>query len=129
MWLIAYCKNKILKQNNKMSKKYTGNGGLIYSTNPDFRIELEADEVETLAPAQQKLRVWLDRKGGGKVVSRISDFIGQDADLQTLRKKLQTLCGSGGAAKDGEILIQGDHRDKIVDFLLTQGYKAKKAGG
>ncbi len=103
--------------------------GVIYSTNPDFKFEDEFESIGTLPSQQQNFKIWLDRKGGGKIVSRVSGFIGQDADLQDLRKKLQTLCGAGGSAKDDEILIQGDHRDKILNWLLTNNYKAKKAGG
>ena len=104
-------------------------GGIIYSTNPDFEYKNDSEETETLANDQQNLKIWLDRKDGGKVVSRINGFIGSDEDLQILKKKIQNLCGSGGSAKDGEILIQGDHRDKILAFLLKENYKAKKAGG
>lgn len=104
-------------------------GGIIYSTNPDFEYKNDSEETETLANDQQNLKIWLDRKGGGKVVSRINGFIGSDEDLQILKKKIQNLCGSGGSAKDGEVLIQGDHRDKILAFLLKENYKAKKAGG
>jgi translation initiation factor 1 len=103
--------------------------GIVYSTNPDFEFESEFEPIATLPPQQQNFKIWLDRKGGGKIVSRISGFIGQDEDLQILRKKLQTLCGSGGSAKDDEILLQGDHRDKILNWLLSNNYKAKKAGG
>lgn len=104
--------------------------GVVYSTNPDFEFNFGGEEeIETLAPQQQNLKIWLDRKGGNKVVSRVDGLIAKDEDLQNLRKKLQTLCGSGGTAKDGEILIQGDHREKILAFLLKDGYKAKKAGG
>jgi translation initiation factor 1 len=112
-----------------MSKK--NREGIVYSTNPDFEYSLENlfEQAETLPSNQQNLKIWLDRKGGGKVVSRVSDFVGKDVDLQGLLKKLQTTCGSGGTAKDGEILLQGDHRDKILAFLLKEGMKAKKAGG
>ncbi|WP_337042365.1 translation initiation factor [Emticicia sp. 17c] len=104
--------------------------GIVYSTNPDFEFNFgEANEIETLPASKQNLKIWLDRKGGNKVVSRVEGIIATDDDLQNLRKKLQTLCGSGGTAKDGEILLQGDHRDKILAFLLKEGYKAKKAGG
>ena len=103
--------------------------GVVYSTDPSFQFESEEENVETRPPTHQKLRVWLDRKGGQKVVSRISDLIGKPEDLSQLRKKIQTLCGTGGTDKDGEILIQGDFRDKIVQFLLQAGYQAKKAGG
>lgn len=104
--------------------------GIVYSTIPDFEYQFEGfEEADTLPNQQQNLKIWLDRKGGNKIVSRVSDFIGKDPDLQELRKKLQNLCGSGGTAKDGEILLQGDHRDKILTYLLKEGYKAKKAGG
>ncbi len=104
--------------------------GVVYSTDPDFTFNFgEDEEPETLTPQKQNLKIWLDRKGGNKVVSRIDGVIAKDDDLQALKKKLQNLCGSGGTAKDGEILIQGDHRDKILAFLLKEGYKAKKAGG
>ena len=111
-----------------MSKK--NRSGIVYSTNPDFEFQSQDDEiVETLPPDQQNLRVWLDKKGGGKVVTAVREFIGSDDDLATLGKQLKNTCGTGGTAKDGEILIQGDHRDKIVTWLTTKGYKAKKAGG
>lgn len=113
-----------------MSKKYkNSNGGIIFSTNPDFEYPTNDESIETLPNAQQNLKIWLDRKGGNKVVSRIEGFIGNDDDLQILKKKLQTACGSGGTAKDSEVFIQGDHREKLLAFLVKEGYKAKKAGG
>jgi translation initiation factor 1 len=104
-------------------------GGVVYSTNPDYEYSIFDNEAETLENNKQEFKIWLDRKGGGKVVSRVTGFIGKDEDLQVLKKKLQNVCGSGGSAKDAEILMQGDHRDKILAFLLKEGYKAKKAGG
>ncbi len=104
--------------------------GMVYSTNPDFKFETdEPAQVETLAPEKQDLRVWLDRKQrGGKVVTLIKGFVGAEEDLQALAKQLKTKCGVGGAAKEGEILIQGDHRDRVVELLLKSGYRCKKAG-
>ena len=104
--------------------------GMVYSTNPDFEFETdEAPQAETLAPEKQNLRVWLDRKQrGGKVVTLVKGFVGRDEDLQALAKELKTKCGVGGAAKEGEILIQGDHRDRVVELLTKGGYRCKKAG-
>jgi translation initiation factor 1 len=110
-------------------KKTKNHGGVVYSTNPDFEYDNFDNENETLSNDKQNFKIWLDRKGGGKVVSRIEGFIGTEDDLQILKKKLQNACGSGGTAKAAEVLIQGDHRDKILAFLLKEGYKAKKAGG
>ncbi|MCP9767545.1 translation initiation factor [Lacihabitans sp. LS3-19] len=110
-------------------KKVKNSIGVVYSTNPDFEYQNAEEDIETLANDKQQFKIWLDRKGGGKVVSRIEGFIGSDDDLNILKKKLQNVCGSGGTAKDAEIMIQGDHRDKMLAFLLKEGYKAKKAGG
>lgn len=106
------------------------NGGMVYSTNSDFDLgSSHDDEFETLPPQQQQLKVYLDRKGGSKLVSRINGFIGTTNDLNELGSNLKKHCGGGGSVKDEEVLIQGDHRDKIVAWLISKGYKAKKAGG
>jgi translation initiation factor 1 len=104
--------------------------GMVYSTNPDFEYTTTAEtETETLAPEKQNLRVWLDRKQrAGKVVTLVRGFVGSHDDLKELASLLKSRCGVGGSAKDGEIIIQGDFRDRIVDILTREGYKAKKAG-
>ncbi|MBN8876423.1 MAG: translation initiation factor [Chitinophagaceae bacterium] len=111
-----------------MSKKNKAdNRGFVYSTDPDFKFEEAAEQGETLPAAQQKLRIRLDTKQrAGKAVTLIEGFSGKDDDLQDLGKKLKTFCGSGGSAKDGEIIVQGDHRDKVLQWLLKQGYKLTK---
>lgn len=111
-----------------MSKK--NNGGLIYSTNPNFKLEEEEEQAESLAPNQQNLKVFIEKNNrGGKIVSIVRNFIGNDNDLELLGKELKNKCGTGGSVKDGEIIIQGDFREKIVQILIQKGYKAKKAGG
>lgn len=104
---------------------------IVYSTNPDYNYETEDTEsVETLKPSQQKLRVQLDRKNrGGKVVTLITGFIGTEDDLKDLGKLLKTKCGVGGAAKDGEIIIQGDFKLKILELLKKEGYTQTKPIG
>lgn len=113
-----------------MNKKAKSRVNVVYSTNPNFKFEEEpVYEHDTLPPQQQNLKVFLDRIGGGKLISRVSGFVGTEADLTSLAKHLKQKCGVGGNSKDGEILIQGDNRDKIVDLLSKEGYKIKKAGG
>ncbi len=111
-----------------MSKNKKIPVGVVFSTNPDFDFAFDNDEVaETLPPEKQKLKIQLDKKArAGKQVTLITGFVGNDDDLEILAKKLKNLCGCGGSAKDGEILIQGDVRDKVLTWLVTQGYKANK---
>lgn len=101
---------------------------LVYSTNPDVHVgENEEPDVETLAPERQKLRVSIERHHrGGKTVTLVRGFIGSDDDLQDFAKQLKTKCGTGGSAKDGEIIIQGENKEKVVDLLLKLGYKNTK---
>ena len=112
-----------------MSKKNKpDNKGFVYSTDPNFNFEKEEENVETLLPAQQILRARLETKHrAGKAVTLITGFIGKNEDLEDLGKKLKNSCGTGGSAKDGEIIIQGDQRDKVLQWLVKNGYtKAKK---
>lgn len=113
----------------KKKNRFTGNG-IVYSTDPTFSPEPEEQAIETLAPGVQLLRITLDTKQrAGKVVTLISGFVGSDADLEALGKQLRNYCGTGGSAKDGIMLVQGDQRDKVLQFLLKQGYsKSKKMG-
>lgn len=112
-----------------MSKKKFRN--VVYSTNPDYDYELDEDvEEETLPNSEQLLYVSIDRKQRkGKEVTLITGFVGAQEDLKDLERKLKSSCGVGGSSKDGDILIQGNHRDKVVDILMKDGYKAKKKGG
>lgn len=114
-----------------MSKKNKpDNNGFVFSTNPNFKFEEEEQTIETIAPNQQKLRIWLDtKKRAGKAVTLITGFVGTENDLEDLGKKLKNFCGTGGSAKDHEIIIQGDQREKVLQWLLKNGYNnSKKAG-
>ena len=103
---------------------------IVYSTKKDFNYEEETnEEASTPEPGKQMLRIFLDRLGGGKMVTRIADFIGTTEALESLGKTLKQKCGVGGSVKDGNILLQGDHREKVLKLLIEAGYKAKKAGG
>ncbi len=106
--------------------------GFVFSTDPDFQFQAaEPQQAVDLPNAHQPLKIWLDRKQRkGKDVTLVTGFTGSEEALEALAKALKTKCGVGGSAKDGEVLLQGDHRDKVLAYLLAQGYsKAKKAGG
>jgi translation initiation factor 1 len=112
-----------------MSKKpKSDRHGFVYSTDPNFRFENEEQRsADTLPPQQQKLRVWLDtRHRGGKTATLIKGFAGKEADLEDLGKKLKNYCGTGGTVKDGEIIIQGDQREKVMQWLLKNNYGGSK---
>jgi translation initiation factor 1 len=112
-----------------MSKKNKSDkNGFVYSTDPNFHFEDEEPEAqETLPPQQQKLKVKLETKHrGGKTVTLINGFVGKEEDLEDLGKKLKNFCGTGGSAKDGEIIIQGDQREKVMQWLVKNGYKNSK---
>lgn len=114
-----------------MSKKNRNINGVVYSTDPSFEFQFDdSSEQETLAPDKQNLRVQLDRKQrGGKVVTLITGFVGTSEDLESLGKQLRQKCGTGGSAKDNEIIIQGDFRERVLQSLTGLGYRAKKSGG
>lgn len=111
-----------------MSKKNKPDSrGFVYSTDPNFHFEGEQRSSETLLPPQQKLKVRLDaRHRAGKAVTLVEGFIGKEGDLEVLGKKLKSFCGTGGSAKDGEIIIQGDQREKVMEWLGKNGYKNVK---
>ncbi len=104
---------------------------MVYSTNPNFQYETgNTEEAETLSPNQQKLRVQLDRKNrGGKVVTLVTGFVGTDDDLKELGRMLKSKCGVGGSAKDGEIIVQGDFKQKVIELLKKEGYTQTKPVG
>lgn len=114
----------------KMGTKNKNTTGVVYSTNQNYDYSYEdGEDVETIDPSKQDLRIILDRKKGGKVVTAVVDFIGTTEDLKELGKKLKMFCGVGGTVKEGEILLQGDFRDKVLAKLLEMNFKAKKKGG
>jgi translation initiation factor 1 len=113
---------KMMSKKNKPDSR-----GFVFSTDPGFKFGEEPDNLETLLPAQQKLKVKLDTKQrAGKAVTLVVGFIGKVEDLEDLGKKLKTFCGTGGSVKDGEIIVQGDQREKVIQWLLKNGYKQSK---
>ena len=115
----------------KMTRTKSERNRTVYSTNPDFKSEPQSrGEPATLPAAQQNLKIWLDKKQrNGKIVTLITGFVGSGRDLHELARALKTRCGVGGTIKDGEILMQGDLREKVIAILSAVGYRVKRAGG
>ena len=111
-----------------MSKKNKGaSSPMVYSTDPNFKIEVEEENIETFAPADQALRVILETKHrAGKTVTIVYGFVGTEEDMNVLGKALKNHCGTGGSVKEGEMIIQGDHRQKVFQYLQQKGYKKLK---
>ena len=113
-----------------MSKKKTSSSGIVYSTDPGFNpFQESSEQAFTLLPKEQKLRIKLETKHrAGKAVTLVDGFVGNEADREAIGKKLKSYCGTGGSVKDGEIIIQGDQRDKVLQWLLQNGYSLSKKG-
>jgi len=112
-----------------MDKNKKNRKGVMYSTNPNFEFEYENESTDTLANNQQNLKVCIDKHRAGKIAIIIKGFVGTADDLKALGKILKAKCGVGGSAKNGEIIIQGDLRDKVIDILAKEGYNYKRVGG
>lgn len=121
----------IASEHTKMAKKGNDKIGVVYSTDANFQFQFDGnDEQDTLPPAQQNLKVSLDKKSrAGKKVTLVTGFTGKNEDLESLGKLLKNKCGVGGSAKDGEIIIQGDFVIRLLEILTKEGYKVKKIGG
>lgn len=104
--------------------------GVVYSTNPDFAFDSGEEEVQGINAAEQDLRVRPEKKGRkGKTVTLVTGFRGSDSELEEIARTLKTKCGTGGSAKDGEIIIQGDFTDKVINILRELNFKVKRSGG
>ena len=109
------------------TKKFSKTGGIVYSTDSDFNFSDQKNDVESLPPAEQLLEIKLDKKHrGGKVVTLIDGFSMNEEEIEILSKQLKTFCGAGGSAKNFEIIIQGDHRDKVLQWLIKKGFSKTK---
>jgi translation initiation factor 1 len=102
---------------------------VVYSTNPGFKEDEDAKKQDSFVPSQQTLYVSLERLKGGKIATIVSNFTGSEKDLEALGKQLKTKCGGGGTVKDGNIIVQGEHREKMMEYLSSLGYKTKRKGG
>tara|TARA_X000000368_G_scaffold187490_1_gene147905 strand:- start:47 stop:385 length:339 start_codon:yes stop_codon:yes gene_type:complete len=112
-----------------MVKNKKNRQGVMYSTNPNFKYQYKNQEIKTLANTNQHLKVCIEKHRAGKTAVIIKDFVGSKNDLNSLAKRLKTKCGVGGSAKNGEIIIQGDLRDKVMEILAKEGYNYKRVGG
>ncbi|HMO33507.1 MAG TPA: translation initiation factor [Lacibacter sp.] len=111
-------------------KNKTDSNGLVYSTDPDFRFEEKEESVQTLPPAQQPLTIRRETKHrAGKIVTLVLGFVGSPADAELLGRQLRNACGSGGSVKEGEIIVQGDHREKVWQYLQKNGYSRTRKPG
>lgn len=114
---------------NRRNNDWKKRDGVVYSTSNDFSFSEQKEQEDTPPPQHQNLRVQLDKKSrGGKQVTLVTGFAGTEQDLKDLGKLLKTQCGVGGSAKDGEIIVQGDYRDRVLEILIQKGYPAKKSG-
>ena len=127
--MCIFAKGKLQKQEQAMKKNdWKDRLNIVYSTNPDFAYSTdEKEEKETLPKQQQKLRVSIEKNHrGGKTVTIVKNFIGSEADAKELGRVLKTRCGVGGSVKDGEIIVQGDFREKVIEMLKKEGYTQTK---
>lgn len=110
-----------------MTKNKNQSAGIVYSTNPDFQFEQVSQDIETLPTPKQPLKIMLDKKQrAGKAVTLVTGFLGTEEDLELLGKKLKAFCGTGGSVKNNEIIVQGDNRDKVLQWLIKNGYGLAK---